>query len=51
MTNTNEIKHRYELILTSAGDGIYGLDLQGRGTFVNPAAIAMTGWTQADVIG
>ncbi len=42
---------RYELILTSAGEGIYGLDHEGKGTFVNPAAIAMTGWTEADVIG
>jgi len=42
---------RYELILTSAGEGIYGLDREGKATFVNPAAIAMTGWTEDDVIG
>ncbi len=51
MTVSEQIQHRYELILTSAGDGIYGLDHEGKGTFVNPAAIAMTGWTEADVIG
>ena len=45
------ILHRYELILTSAGEGIYGLDKDGNGTFVNPAAIAMCGWTEEDVIG
>jgi PAS domain S-box-containing protein len=51
MTSSDQILHRYELILTSAGEGIYGLDKNGRGTFVNPAAIAMTGWTEEDVIG
>ncbi|MGI4829602.1 MAG: PAS domain-containing protein [Janthinobacterium lividum] len=34
------------LILDAAGDGIYGLDLGGYATFVNPAARAMTGWSQ-----
>ena len=51
MTSSEQILNRYELILTSAGEGIYGLDKDGRGTFVNPAAIAMTGWTEEDVIG
>lgn len=32
-----------ELLLRSAGDGIYGLDTAGRVTFVNPAAVAMVG--------
>ena len=51
MADSEQILRRYELILTSAGEGIYGLDNQGKGTFVNPAAIAMTGWTEEDVIG
>jgi len=51
MLNPAQILRRYELILTSAGEGIYGLDINGKGTFVNPAAIAMTGWTEEDVIG
>ncbi len=51
MSVSEQILHRYELILTSAGDGIYGLDHEGKGTFVNPAAIAMTGWEDADIIG
>ena len=51
MTVSEQILRRYELILTSAGDGIYGLDHEGKGSFVNPAAIAMTGWEEADVIG
>jgi len=51
MTDPEQILRRYELILTSAGEGIYGLDSEGKATFVNPAAIAMTGWTEEDVIG
>ena len=51
MADLKQILRRYELILTSAGEGIYGLDINGRGTFVNPAAIAMTGWTEEDIIG
>jgi PAS domain-containing protein len=43
MTELEQILHRYKLILTSAGEGIYGLDLEGNGTFVNPAAIATPG--------
>jgi PAS domain S-box-containing protein len=33
-----------ELILASAGDGIFGLDLQGHITFANPAAAKLLGW-------
>ena len=51
MSITDQILHRHELILTSAGEGIYGLDHEGKATFTNPAAIAMTGWTEEDVIG
>ena len=40
-----------ELILSSAGEGIYGLDLQGKTTFVNPAAVRLTGWDAEELIG
>jgi diguanylate cyclase (GGDEF)-like protein/PAS domain S-box-containing protein len=39
------------LILDSAGEGIYGLDTEGKTTFVNPAAAAMTGFDPEDLIG
>jgi diguanylate cyclase (GGDEF)-like protein/PAS domain S-box-containing protein len=39
-----------ELILNSAGEGIYGLDLQGKTTFVNPAAVSLTGWDADELI-
>lgn len=51
MKNIDQIKKRYESILNSAGEGIYGLDKNGKATFVNPAAVKMTGWDVEDVIG
>ncbi len=51
MTEATQLLHRYQMILNSAGEGIYGLDKNGLGTFVNPAAIEMTGWMIEDVIG
>ncbi|WNG43246.1 PAS domain S-box protein [Archangium minus] len=40
-----------ELFLTSVDEGIYGLDTEGRTTFVNPAAARMLGWTPEELIG
>jgi len=45
------LKQRYELILTSIGEGVYGLDKDGKTTFVNPAAEHMTGWSEDDLLG
>jgi len=45
------IGRQNELILNSAGEGIYGLDLEGKTTFINPAAATMTGWEVKDLIG
>jgi|GEM_PF-1409198 len=41
----------YRLILGAAGEGIYGLDLNGVTTFANPAAEAMIGWTIDEMSG
>lgn len=38
------LSHQNELILNSAGEGIYGLNLEGIITFVNPAAASMLGY-------
>ncbi|WP_231878351.1 PAS domain S-box protein, partial [Oleiphilus sp. HI0117] len=52
MSNESDaLKKRYELILTSIGEGVYGLDKNGLTTFVNPAAERMTGWLEEDLIG
>ncbi|KXJ49765.1 MAG: Fis family transcriptional regulator [Colwellia sp. Phe_37] len=40
-----------ELLLNAVGEGIYGLDAQGRAIFINPAAEAMTGWSSAELLG
>jgi PAS domain S-box-containing protein len=45
------LSHQNELILNSAGEGIYGLDLQGRFTFVNPSAAKALGHTPATMLG
>ncbi|MBT0963140.1 PAS domain S-box protein [Denitromonas iodatirespirans] len=40
-----------ELLLNSAGEGIYGVDINGRCTFINPAALAMLGFEREEVLG
>src|SRR2546428_7819735 len=46
-----QLNRRHRLILDSAGEGIYGIDLAGCTTFVNPAAARMLGWEVAELIG
>jgi PAS domain S-box-containing protein len=46
-----EARHLNKLILESAGEGVYGLDAEGKTTFVNPAAEKMTGYTAKEMIG
>jgi diguanylate cyclase (GGDEF)-like protein/PAS domain S-box-containing protein len=44
------LSHRHEMVLKSAGEGIFGLDLDGNATFVNPAAARMTGWEAEELV-
>ncbi len=46
-----QLQRRYEMILNSAGEGICGLDLEGKATFVNPAVAKLTGWPLPELIG
>jgi PAS domain S-box-containing protein len=46
-----QLNRRHRLILDSAGEGIYGIDLAGRTTFVNPAAARMLGWEIEELLG
>ncbi len=46
-----ELRRHNELILNSAGEGIFGLDLQGRHTFVNPAAANLLGYKVEELLG
>ncbi|MFH1596233.1 MAG: PAS domain S-box protein [Pseudomonadota bacterium] len=40
-----------EMILNSAGEGIVGLDLTGKVTFVNPAVVSLTGYEPKELLG
>ena len=46
-----EARERNALILDSAGEGIFGLDLDGRVSFVNPAAAKMLGYEVEEIVG
>jgi PAS domain S-box-containing protein len=49
--NIKKLHKQNELILNSAGEGIYGVDLDGITTFINPAAAEMLGWKVEDLLG
>ena len=42
---------RNELLLNSVADGVFGVDADGRITFVNPAALRMLGYGLGDLLG
>lgn len=46
-----EFEQQNQLILNAAGEGIYGVDAEGRATFVNPAAERILGWRAEELIG
>ncbi|MCG6930640.1 MAG: PAS domain-containing protein [Desulfofustis sp.] len=50
-TESRELQKRMELILNSAGEGIFGLDTDGNVTFANTAAAVMTGWDLEELVG
>lgn len=47
----NKSEIRKTLILDTAGEGIYGLDIVGNTIFVNPAAAKMLGYSVEELIG
>ncbi|MEC9346722.1 MAG: sigma 54-interacting transcriptional regulator [Pseudomonadota bacterium] len=46
-----EIERENRLILAAAGEGIYGVNVDGITTFVNPAAARMLGYDAAELVG
>jgi PAS domain S-box-containing protein len=47
----DKLSRQQEQILTSAGEGIFGVDLKGITTFVNPAAAKILGWEPEELVG
>ncbi len=46
-----ESEERSKSLLISASDGIFGCDVEGNTTFVNPSALKMLGYTEEEVVG
>lgn len=46
-----DLERENQLILNAAGEGIYGVNADGKTTFVNRAAQEMLGWTTKDLLG
>ena len=46
-----EFRRHNDMILNAAGEGIFGLDVQGRHTFVNPTAARMLGYGPGELLG
>jgi PAS domain S-box-containing protein len=50
-SEAKKLQKQMELILNSAGEGIFGLDTDGNVTFANTAALLMIGWEAEELIG
>ncbi|WP_166828510.1 SpoIIE family protein phosphatase [Thalassoroseus pseudoceratinae] len=46
-----QVSHRLQLILDSVNEGVYGLDCEGRTTFINAAGAKMIGWPAQELVG
>lgn len=46
----DRLRHLHEVILTQAGEGIYGVDSAGVATFVNPTAARLLGYDPSELI-
>lgn len=45
------LRRRYEALLQSVGDGVYGTDAEGRIAFANPAAARLLGYRVDELLG
>ncbi len=45
------LQRQYEMVLNSAGEGIYVVDTELNTTFMNPAAARMLGWKTEELVG
>ena len=46
-----ELERENQLLLRAAGDGIFGVNTEGKTTFINPAGERMLGWNADELIG
>ncbi len=46
-----DVERENQLILRAAGEGVYGVNADGKTTFVNPAAERMLGWNAEELVG
>ncbi len=46
-----EAEAQNRLLLDSVGEGIYGVDVNGRTTFINPAACDLLGYSEEELLG
>lgn len=51
IVNEQKLQKNLSLILESTYDGIIGLDIEGRHTFVNQAALTILGYTEEELLG
>jgi len=51
ISTAKKLERQLDLIVNSAGEGIFGLDNEGKVTFMNKAASIMLGWEQDELIG
>ncbi len=49
--SVRESEERFRLLLESTGEGIYGIDLDRRCTFINAAGAELLGYSPEDVLG
>jgi PAS domain S-box-containing protein len=46
-----ELERENQLLLRAAGDGIFGVNTEGKTTFINPAGERMLGWKAEELVG
>ena len=51
LAKLTRLRTQHELILSAAGEGIYGLDADGNTTFGNAATQQILGWNVEDILG
>ncbi len=47
----NSVRLQTDLILQATGDGVYGLNSEGKTVFANPAACRLTGFSEEEMLG